>query len=123
MKRHLHKLEELGYLIVHHGGRGQSLVYELYFERPADPSQPFLPGLMDIEKLEIRSYDGNRDGRKGEKDGPSTPQVWPMFGGGTGAPERIKTGTGSAFPRIPAKNTVSGGSPKIQPAVVVGIQR
>jgi len=123
VKRHLHKLEELEYLIVHHGGRGQSLVYELYFERPADPSQPFLPGLMDIEKLEIRSYDGNLDGRKGEKDGPSTPQVRPMFGGGTGAPERIKTGTGSAFPRIPAKNTVSGGSPKIQPAVVVGIQR
>ena len=43
VKRHLHKLEELEYLIVHHGGRGQSLVYELYFERPADPRHPFFP--------------------------------------------------------------------------------
>ena len=29
VKRHLHKLEELEYLIVHHGGRGQTMVYEL----------------------------------------------------------------------------------------------
>ena len=34
LKRHLHRLEELEYLLVHHGGRGQSLVYELVFEAP-----------------------------------------------------------------------------------------
>ena len=62
VKRHLHKLEELEYLIVHHGGRGQSFVYELYFERPADPRQPFLPGLIDIGKLRLREYDRNQDG-------------------------------------------------------------
>ena len=123
VKRHLHKLEELEYLIVHHGGRGQSMVYELYFERPADPSQPFLPGLIDIEKLQICGYDGNRDWQKGEKDGPSMPQVRPMFGGSTGAPELIKTGTGNGFYQIPPKKTNTGGSPKIQPAVVVGIKR
>jgi DNA primase len=122
VKRHLHKLEELEYLIVHHGGRGQSMVYELYFERPADPSQPFLPGLIDIEKLEICSYDENRDGQRGEKDGSSTPQVRPMFGGGMGAPELIKTGTGNGFHQIPEKKTDTGGSPKIKPAVVVRIK-
>ncbi len=31
---HLHRLEELEYLLVHRGGRGQSFVYELLFERP-----------------------------------------------------------------------------------------
>jgi DNA primase catalytic core len=123
VKRHLHKLEELEYLIVHHGGRGQSMVYELYFDRPADPSQPFLPGLIDIEKLQICGYDGNRDGQKGEKDGPSMPQVRPMFGGSTGAPELIKTGTGNGFHQIPPNKTDTGGSPKIKPAVVVGIKR
>ena len=123
VKRHLHKLEELEYLIVHHGGRGQSMVYELYFERPADPSQPFLPGLIDIEKLQICSYEENLDGPKGEKDGSSMPQVRPMFGGGTGQPELIKTGTGNGFYQIPPKKTNTGGSPKIQPAVVVGIKR
>ena len=29
LKIHLHRLEEVEYLIVHHGGRGQSYVYEL----------------------------------------------------------------------------------------------
>jgi hypothetical protein len=45
VKRHLHKLEELEYMIVRRGERGQSYVYELYFERPADPRQLFLPRL------------------------------------------------------------------------------
>jgi DNA primase catalytic core len=122
VKRHLHKLEELEYLIVHHGGRGQSMVYELYFERPADPSQPFLPGLIDIEKLQICSYEENLDGPKGEKDGSSMPQVRPMFGGGTGQPELIKTGTGNGFHQNHEKKTDTGGRPKIQPAVVVRIK-
>ena len=30
LKRHMARLEELEYLIVHRGGRGQTLVYELY---------------------------------------------------------------------------------------------
>ncbi len=122
VKRHLHKLEELEYLIVHHGGRGQSMVCELYFERPADPIQPFLPGLIDIEKLEIRSDDGNLDGQKGEKDGASMPQVRPMYGCGTGQPELIKTGTGNGFRPNSEKKTDTGGSPTIRPAVVVRIK-
>jgi hypothetical protein len=122
VKRHLHKLEELEYLIVHHGGRGQSMVYELYFERPANPSQPFLPGLIDIEKLRICACDGNRDGQKGEKDGPSAPQVRPMFVGGTSAPELIKTGTANGFHQIPEKKTDTGGRTKIKPTVVVRIK-
>jgi DNA primase len=123
VKRHLHKLEDLEYLIVHHGGRGQTMVYELYFERPADPSQPFLPGLIDIEKLAICGYEGNRDGQIGEKDGPSMPQARPMFGGGTGQPEPIKIGTGNGFWQNPGKKTDTGGSPIISPAVAVRASR
>ena len=121
VKRHLHKLEELEYLIVHHGGRGQSLVYELYFERPADPSLPFLPGLIDIDKLRIREYDGNQDGLKEEMDGSSMPQVRPMSGGSAGAPEPIKTGTVNGFHRIPPKKTDTGGRVRLKSSVVVGI--
>ena len=36
LKRHLRRLEELEYLLVHRGGRGQSFVYELVFERSAN---------------------------------------------------------------------------------------
>ena len=34
LKVHLHRLEELEYLLVHRGGRGQSFVYELLFDAP-----------------------------------------------------------------------------------------
>ena len=37
LKVHLHRLEELEYLIVHHGGRGQSYVYELNWSGPGRP--------------------------------------------------------------------------------------
>jgi len=51
LKIHLHRLEELEYLLIHRGGRGQSIVYELMFTRPADGGKPVLGGLIDIEKL------------------------------------------------------------------------
>jgi hypothetical protein len=51
LKTHLHRLEELEYLLVHRGGRGQSIVYELMFTRPKDGGKPVLGGLIDVEKL------------------------------------------------------------------------
>jgi DNA primase catalytic core len=51
LKIHLHRLEELEYLLIHRGGRGQSIVYELMFTRPTDGGKPVLGGLIDIEKL------------------------------------------------------------------------
>jgi hypothetical protein len=40
---------------VHRGGRGQSFVYELFFEQPADEVQPTLPGME-------QSYDAKKSG-------------------------------------------------------------
>ena len=51
LKIHLHRLEELEYLLIHRGGRGQSMVYELAFTRPEDGGKPVLGGLIDVEKL------------------------------------------------------------------------
>jgi DNA primase catalytic core len=51
LKVHLQRLEELEYLLIHRGGRGQSIVYELMFTRPSDGGRPMLGGLIDIEKL------------------------------------------------------------------------
>jgi DNA primase catalytic core len=117
IKRHLSKLEDLEYLIVHHGGRGQTMVYELYFQRPADPRQPFLPGLIDIGMLRLCNYDEKKDGAKAEKDPSSMPQVRPKFGGSTGAPEPITTGLKNGFCHFPAKSTDTGVGDN--PAVVV----
>lgn len=63
LKIHLHRLEELEYLIVHRGGRGQSYVYEL-----------------------------NWSGSEGEKSGSSRPHVGGMSATGRPAETRMNTG-------------------------------
>jgi DNA primase catalytic core len=66
LKTHLHRLEELEYLLIHRGGRGQSMVYELVFTRPKDGGKPVLGGLIDVEKLSKNGYDGKKSGPEGE---------------------------------------------------------
>ena len=49
LKIHLHRLEELEYLLVHRGGRGQSFVYELLYDgATADGRRSVLHGLIDV---------------------------------------------------------------------------
>jgi hypothetical protein len=97
LKRHLHKLEELEYLIAHRSTRGQSFLYELYFEPPADPSRPFLPGLCN--------YADSRNPLATGRNGPGTPQARARYGDGMSVPEPINTAMQSAFRRIPEKLT------------------
>jgi hypothetical protein len=51
LKVHLRRLEELEYLLVHRGGRGQSFVYELLHGLPAELGTKYLAGLIDVEQL------------------------------------------------------------------------
>jgi len=71
LKVHLQRLEELEYLLVHRGGRGQSIVYELLYDGDLD-NRKHLMGLIDIEKL---SYDEKKSGVNGNVSGSSRPQV------------------------------------------------
>jgi DNA primase catalytic core len=98
LKRHLHRLEELEYLLVHHGGRGQSFVYELVFERQGDSGRPVLPGLIEVEKLSGCAYDEKKSGSEGEKSGPSLPQVRGVSGGGAGEESPANMRVPAAFP-------------------------
>jgi DNA primase catalytic core len=79
LKTHLHRLEELEYLIVHHGGRGQTFVYEL-----------------------------NWSGAEGEKSGSSRPQVGGMSGPGRGDETRMNTGANGVFARKRENGTDTG---------------
>jgi DNA primase len=115
LKTHLSRLEEMEYLLVHHGGRGQRFVYELMFERSAGDDRPMLPGLIDVEKLR---YDGNRSGPQGDRSGSSRPQVGGVSGGGRGSSKPIKTGMQSRFGRFPGKNTDTGIREK-EPVVII----
>jgi hypothetical protein len=69
LKIHLHRLEELEYLLVHRGGRGQSFVYELLYDgASADGRRSVLHGLID-------PYDEKKSGAADEKPGPGRAEV------------------------------------------------
>ncbi len=69
VKMHMHKLEELEYVLVHRGGRGQSFVYELLYDGAGRDGKPFLMGLADVESLQ--AYDGKKEHRKPDSEHPS----------------------------------------------------
>src|ERR1019366_4432916 len=82
LRLHLGKLEELEYLLIHRGGRGQSFVYELAVAVQGDGGGPVMPGLIDVEKLRSYKYDGNLAGVKagfagleGENAGSKRPLI------------------------------------------------
>ncbi len=89
LKVHLQRLEELEYLIIHRGGRGQLIVYELLYEGQGQDGTKFLPGLMDVEAIRAQmslnflpleeraegTYDANRSGVNGGKSGSSPAEV------------------------------------------------
>jgi DNA primase len=79
VKTHMHKLEELEYVLVHRGGRGQSFEYELLYSGEGEDGKPFVMGLMDTTAFTPRvpqsfNYDGNKEHPKPQKEYPSRPQ-------------------------------------------------
>jgi DNA primase len=73
VKMHMHKLEELEYVLVHRGGRGQSFVYELLYDGAGRDGKPFLMGLVDVQTLR-HGYDGKKEHQKPNLEHPSSPQ-------------------------------------------------
>jgi hypothetical protein len=84
LKVHLKRLEELEYLLIHRGGRGQSFVYELLYDAPAEEGQRFLARLLDVDKLRRQQagQDGERSGGNGQKAGRGRPQAAHRSGSG-----------------------------------------
>jgi hypothetical protein len=82
VKMHMHKLEELEYVLVHRGGRGQSFVYELLYDGAGRDGKPFLMGLVDVETLKC-VYDGKKEHRQPHWEHPRCPPVASMEHGGS----------------------------------------
>ncbi len=79
LKIHCKRLEELEYLLVHGGGRGQSIVYELLYAGNPDDDCPYLMGLLDVNALN-NDYDQETLGQKTEKLGLSQQKIAPSQG-------------------------------------------
>jgi len=71
VKKHMQRLTDLEYLIVHRGGRGQSLVYELIYQGEGADGEPFLLGLSDLSAL---GYDGEKEPLNANPEPPKCPQ-------------------------------------------------
>lgn len=111
LKTHLRRLEELEYLIVHRGGRGQSFVYELFFERPADESQSTLPGLE-------HGYDVEKSGLETQKSWGGLGQVRGMSASSAGEESPVSMRVPSSFYEDALKNTTRDEA-EVQRVVVV----
>jgi len=72
LKVHCRRLEEMEYLLVHRGGRGQSFDYELLYPMDDQDHEKQLMGLIDVKKLK---YDAKKSGQNEKKAGSSRPQV------------------------------------------------
>ena len=81
LKIHCKRLEELEYLLVHRGGRGQSMEYELLYNGEIGDDQSQLMGLLNPEKLtydsEKSGFNGKKSEQKAQKLVPSQGQVSP----------------------------------------------
>lgn len=107
VKTHMHKLEELEYVLVHRGGRGQSFVYELLYDGAGGDGQPFLMGLIDVETLRC-AYDGKKEHRKAHLEPPRCPQGALMEPGCSEpkiSPNALNQGTSRETPKKNGKTT------------------
>lgn len=79
LKIHCKRLEEMEYLLVHRGGRGQSMEYELLYSGDIDSHAAHMMGLLDVEPLskQKQSYDKEKLGQKVQKSDLSQGQVRP----------------------------------------------
>ncbi len=72
VKKHISRLQDMEYVLIHRGGRGQSFVYELLYQGEGKDGDPFLLGLADMESL---SYDENNKPLNQDKEPSNSPQV------------------------------------------------
>jgi DNA primase len=112
LKKHLSRLEEMEYLIVHRGGRGQSMVYELYFERDLD-GNPIVPGLA------ANSYDEKKSRVKEGLAPSSHAQVTGVSRGGHGEPSPAATRVNHQNGQYLEKNTSGGHEENLTVAVAM----
>jgi hypothetical protein len=84
VKTHMHKLEELEYVLVHRGSRGKCFIYELLYDGEGQDNQSFMMGLMNINNLK-HQYDTNKEHTKSKKKPSSSPQVVPKEHSGRSA--------------------------------------
>jgi len=74
VKTHLYRLVALEYVLVHHGCRGQTFVYELLYDGKGRDGAARLPGLIEPEEIaKLVSTTKSWRGQPVQLEGPSSP--------------------------------------------------
>lgn len=82
LKVHLKRLEEMEYLLIHRGSRGQSFIYELLYSGEGEDGERFLQGLLDLENGYQYQCDDNKSGVVAQQSVASHTQVGTGSAGG-----------------------------------------
>ena len=75
LKVHIKRLEEMEYLLVHRGSRGQSFVYELLYSGEGTDGQRFQQGLLNLNNPSQNKYDKKKSGVNDEVSESSHTEV------------------------------------------------
>jgi hypothetical protein len=98
LKVHLARLEDMEYLLVHKGGRGQAIIYELLYKGEGNSGKNFMLGLKDMDKyIKNHKYDEKKSGVNNKKSPLSRAQVAPKSVGGRGKKNTIKANDTNTF--------------------------
>ncbi len=100
LKIHCSRLSEMEYLIIHKGGRGLCIEYELLYDGKVD-NQSHMMGLIDVKQL----YDGQKSGQKTDKLGSSQCQVRAKSDSSQGAKSTRKATHHNASQETTTKNS------------------
>jgi DNA primase len=103
LKIHCSRLTDMEYLLIHRGGRGQSLVYELLYDGDAGNDQAHMMGLINPKTLQ---YDAEKLGQNEQKTGSGQGQVSPKLGASQSAKNTINTDSNNAIEEKQEKSTV-----------------
>jgi DNA primase catalytic core len=120
LRLHLERLVLLEYVLVHRGARGQSFVYELLYDGQGQDGRPFVPGLIEVERLRATATTANLAGEKAGFAGASANlagstrgQRGPNAGGSRGsetAGTPRQTGDSSESAANAPKTPIKGGN-------------
>jgi len=88
LKLHCARLADMEYLLLHGGGRGSLMRYELLYDGQGEGERR-LCGLIDPDEL---NNDAKKSGQNGEKSASSLGQVWGMSGSANVAQSRVAAG-------------------------------
>jgi hypothetical protein len=121
LKVHLHRLEEMEYLLVHRARRGQGFVYEMLYGGEGQDGKPFVMGLLDTATLAggAATYDEQRSGQNVAQSAPGQAVVSGQSAPSQGEPNTVPTNTDAALLAVaspprkttrPRKEEIAGAS-------------